>query len=265
MTEESNNDAKTALITGATVGIGYEFSKLFARDGYNLVLVARDEQRLGQRKKELEDEFGIKVNVIPRDLARPEAVEEICSILKKAAIHIDALVNNAGFGALGEFSDLDLKHQLDMIQLNISALTALTGRFLADMQSRGSGQILNVASTAAFQPGPRMAVYYATKAYVLFFSEALAYECKGSGIVVTTLCPGPTATEFQERAGFGNVLLMKANLMSAEKAARIGYRGLQRGKSLVIPGIMNNLLAQGIRFFPRKLVIAIAAMLQKNR
>ena len=256
---------KTALITGATVGIGYELSKLFGKDGYHLVLVARDQGKLQERRHEFESSYGVNVKTIAIDLADPQSVSKIESQLKKDCIHIDVLVNNAGFGAMGKFAELDLQKQLDMIQVNVKALTELTGRFLPAMLTNGNGKIMNVASTAAFQPGPLQAVYYATKAYVLLYSEALANELNGTGITVSVLCPGPTATEFQQRAGFGNVLLMKGHVMSAEKVAKIGYKHFQREKRVIIPGILNKVLAQGVRFAPRRFTTAVARFLQENR
>ncbi len=256
---------KTALITGATVGIGYELSKQFAQDGYQLVLVARNEDKLKERQQELSSAYGVSVTVIPMDLSNPEAAAQIESRLKEKNMEIEILVNNAGFGLMGKFVELDLQRQLDMIQVNVAALTELTGRFLPAMLARGSGGILNVASTAAFQAGPLQTVYYATKAYVLLFSEGLANELKGTGVRVSALCPGPTATEFQERAGFGDILLMKGMVMSAEKVAKIGYKQFQRGKRIIIPGLMNKLLAQSTRFTPRAITTAVVRFLQESR
>ncbi len=256
---------KTALITGATVGIGYELSKQFAQDGYQLVLVARNEDKLKERQQELSSAYGVSVTVIPMDLSDPEAAAQIESRLKEKNIEIEVLVNNAGFGLMGKFFELDLQRQLAMIQVNVTALTELTGRFLPGMLSRGSGGILNVASTAAFQAGPLQTVYYATKAYVLLFSEGLANELKGTGVRVSALCPGPTATEFQERAGFGDILLMKGMVMSAEKVAKIGYKHFQRGKGIIIPGLMNKLLAQSTRITPRAITTAVVRFLQESR
>jgi short-subunit dehydrogenase len=261
----STNVAKTAFITGATTGIGYELSKLFAEDQYNLVLVARNEAKLTERKAELEEQYGVLVIVIPKDLSKPEAPREIYDVLQKAGIEVDALVNNAGFGLLGKFAENDLQTELNMIQLNITSLTALTKLFLRDMLRRGRGKIMNVASTAGFVPGPLMAVYYATKAYVISFSRAIANEVNGAGLTVTAVCPGATETEFAERAGFGKMWMNKMNYMSAQKVARIGYKKFQKGKPLVITGFLNNLMIKAQIFFPRRFIIAIIHFLNKNR
>lgn len=265
MTDKNTNTPKTALITGATVGLGYEFSKLFASDGYDLVLVARNEDKLQQRKNELQKKYDVTVNAIPRDLTDPGAPKEIHNLLQKAGITIYVLVNNAGFTVFGEFARTKLTPQLDMIRLNAMALTELTWLFLDDMRKRREGKILNVSSTAGFQPGPLMAVYYATKAYVLSFSEALAAELKDSGIKVSALCPGPTKTEFQKRGGIGDIWLLKGGMMSAESVTRIGYRKFMKGKTVIVTGWLNKLAVEAVRFIPRKLVTAIAHALQKRR
>ncbi len=265
MNQQNSVSSKTALITGATVGIGYELAKLFAGDNYNLVLIARNEKILNERKHELEKAFDINVTVIPKDLGNPGAADDIYKQLAAENIAIDTLINNAGFGLLGDFSALDYQQQMDMINLNITALTALCKLFLKDMIQRDQGNIMNVASTAAFQPGPSMAVYYASKAYVLHFTEALAYELKNTHIHVNVLCPGPTDTEFHKRAGVKNTLLMKGQVMSAAAVAKVGYQGLKRGKTIIIPGFMNKLLAYSVRFTPRKIIVAIVGWLQQNR
>lgn len=177
---------KTALITGANSGLGYEFVKLFAKDGYNLVIIARNKQKMEQMKKFFQS---INVTVIAKDLSAPNAVKEVIEEVEKQGITIDVLINNAGFGLLGNFDELDIQKQVNMIQLNVTALTELTYYFLQNMKQKNEGQILNIASTAAFQPGPLMAVYYATKAYVLSFSEALVEELSESAVTVTILCP----------------------------------------------------------------------------
>ncbi|RMF59872.1 MAG: SDR family oxidoreductase [Calditrichaeota bacterium] len=255
----------TVLITGATEGIGFELSKQFAADGYHLVLLARNMERLQQRQQELQDQFQVSVDVLSMDLANPDEPEKIEKELKERQIQIDVLVNNAGFGQLGKFHEIDLKTWLEMIQVNISALTELTWRLLPGMLARGEGKILNVASTAAFQPGPLQSVYYASKAYVLLFSEGIANELKGSGVQVSVLCPGPTSTRFQERAGMGNIWLMKGWVMSAEKVAIIGYRNFKKGKRVIIPGIINKLIVQSNRLSPRAFSTAVVRMLQEQR
>ena len=256
---------QTVLITGATEGIGFELSKLFARDGYDLVLVARNETRLKERKYTLEKDYGAAVAIIPMDLSKQGAAKKLYEKTKEHEIQVDVLVNNAGYGLLGEFADLPLKDQLNMVQLNVVALTTLTHLYLNEMLKNGKGRILNVASTAGFVAGPLMAVYYATKAFVLSFTEAIAMENQDKGIVISALCPGPTPTKFQERAGFGENLLMKMNVLSAEKVAQIGYHKFNKGKRVIVPGVMNILTVMAIKFFPRKMVQKVVYLLQKNR
>ncbi|MCD4693386.1 MAG: SDR family oxidoreductase [Calditrichales bacterium] len=259
---------KTALITGASTGIGYELTKLFAKDGYDLVLTARNEQRLNQIKKELSLDYDIDIKIIAKDLSLSNAPQEIYEELQKAEITIDVLVNNAGFGLHGLFAASDLKAGLEMMQLNMVSLTHLTRLFLDGMIQRESGRILNVASTAAFQPGPLMAVYYATKAYVLSFSEALGNELKNSGISVTALCPGPTITEFQNRAGIGNSKLFKGNAvatMDAISVARKGYQALMKGKAVIIPGFINKAMSKSVRFMPRCMVLKTVRWIMEKR
>jgi uncharacterized protein len=228
------------LITGASQGIGYEFTKLFATDGYPLVLVARDEARLKQIADDLSARHGIKVKVLPRDLSLPAAADEIFAELQREQIHVGILVNNAGFGFQGAFVDLDLQKQSDLVQVNITALAQLTHLFVKPMLARREGCILNVASTAAFMPGPFMAMYYASKAFVCSFSLALAEELAGSGVTVTTVCPGLTRSQFQARAGLKRTEGFP--MMEADQVARIGYHGLMRGKRLVVTGWVNRLV-----------------------
>jgi len=249
----------TALITGASGGIGYELAKLFAQDHHNLVLVARSGDKLAQIADRLQGDFGIVVRSIPIDLTAAPAPQFLFDQLQRERLAIDFLVNNAGYGIRGEFAQIPLEESLGQIQLNVTALTALTRLFLPPMLERHSGRILNVASTAGFQPGPQMAVYYATKAYVISFSEALADELKGSGVTVTCLCPGATDTGFQKRAATEKSLLFKRlKPMDAATVARDGYRALISGKTLAISGFRNWLVAESVRFAPRKLVMAIS-------
>ncbi len=256
---------KTALITGASGGIGLELALLFAEDGYDLVLVARSEAKLAALAGKLEGQYGISVRTVLRDLSQPEAPDDVHAGLARESVNVDVLVNNAGFGVRGPFGEMSLASALEMMQLNMIALTHLTGLFLKDMLGRGEGKILNVASTAGFQPGPFMAVYYATKAYVLSFSEALANELGGSGVTVTALCPGPTETGFAERAGLEESLLFRGATMDAPAVARIGYRALMQGKALVIPGLRNRILAFSVRLAPRRVVAGITRRLQEVR
>jgi len=249
------------LMTGASSGIGYELAKRFARDGHSLVLVARSAARLEEMAKELKT----SVTPIAKDLSRPGSAAALFSELRTRSIEIEILVNCAGFGASGLFAQTDLDVEREMMQLNMISLTELTKLALPDMIRRRSGRILNVASTAAFQPGPRMAVYYASKSYVLSFSEALANELAGTGVTVTTLCPGPTHTGFGKRAGIDGANVFRAGVMSAAAVADAGYRGLMQGKGLVIPGLRNTLLAASVRFGPRKLVTAITRWMNEER
>jgi uncharacterized protein len=245
------------LITGASGGIGYELAKLFARDHHDLVLASRSGDKLAQIAAELQSP-GITVRTIALDLAAPPAPKVLFDQLQREGITIDILINNAGFGIFGEFARMPENEILGQISLNITALTELTRLFLPSMIKRGSGRIMNVASTAGFQPGPLMAVYYATKAYVISFSEAIANELQDSGITVTCFCPGATHTGFAQRAGIEKSRLFKSVGASAEKVALDGYRAVMEGRSLVISGTHNWLVANATRFAPRKMVTAVS-------
>ncbi len=240
---------ETALITGASSGIGWELSKLCAEDGMDVVLVARNGERLKELAEDLVEQCDISAKVVAGDLTEPGVSDAIFEEL--SGTPVDVLINNAGYGSQGPFSETDRDLQLNMVRLNILALTHLTHLFLPDMLRRGTGRILNIASTAAFQPGPLMAVYYATKSYVLSFSEALAEEVRGSGVTVTVLCPGPTATEFQARAKIENSRLRRIGMMDASRVAKQGFRGMKKGRAVVVNGWMNWCLVQSIRFSPR--------------
>jgi hypothetical protein len=253
------------LITGASSGIGLEFAKIFAKEGHNLVLVARSEETLKALKTQLEEEYDVKVKVIIKDLKYYSAPQEIYDEVKNNKININILVNNAGFGTRGRFSETDLEIELEMIQVNITALTHLTKLFLKDMIENNNGRVLNVASTAAFQPGPLMAVYYATKAYVLSFSEALAEELRDTKIKVTTLCPGPTMTNFAKVANSSDVKLFNKNIPTGKEVAEYGYYSLINEKRVAIHGFKNKLLAQGTKFIPRKTVTRMVRKLQEDR
>jgi short-subunit dehydrogenase len=251
--------AQTALITGASVGIGLELARLLAAGGHNLVLVSRDEPKLQKIAVELRATGAPEVRAIPADLSKPGAAEQL------AGLEIDILINNAGFGVHGRVCDADLQKQLDLIQVNVAALTHLTGLFLPGMIQRRRGKIMNVASVAAFVPGPFMAAYYASKAFVLSFSLALSEECRGSGVTVTAVCPGPTQTEFFSRAGINDAPLMRGQMMSAKDVSLIGYRAMQRGKPLVVTGLMNKFLAQSTRLAPRMLAAKVAGNRNRGR
>jgi short-subunit dehydrogenase len=238
------------LVTGASGGIGLELARVFAGHGYNLVLTARRAAKLNEAAKELR-ELGITVDVVPADLARAEAPGEIFRALQERGIKINVLVNNAGFATYGLFAETELQDELDLITVNISALTQLTKLFLPSLIEQRDGYVMNVASTAAFQPGPFMAVYYASKAYVLSFSEALANELEGTGVGVTALCPGLTESGFQERAKMHSSRLAKGPLMDARTVAEAGYAAMVKGETIVIPGRPARMFARLVRFLPR--------------
>lgn len=258
-------DRKTALITGASFGIGLELARIFAREGYDLILVARTADKLRQLASELEKAHGSRSLVLATDLTEPGAPAYILDQTSKAGIPVEVLVNNAGFGQYGLFAENDLEECLRQIQLNVTTLTHLTRLYLPQMLERNSGHILNLASTAAFQPGPLMAVYFATKAYVLHLSEALSNELQGTGVTVTCLCPGATATEFHKRANATGMNLLRMGSMDARTVAEDGYRAMMAGKPVVISGLKNWLVAQSVRFSPRRLVTAIARKTQESR
>ena len=260
-----NTSTRTALITGASSGIGLELARKFAADRYDLVLVARNRARLMELGTEFQKTYGVNVRISPKDLAHVKGPQELFEDLTEAGVNIHTLVNNAGFGHYGEFATSQLEDELEMMQLNMVALTYLTKLFLPQI-IREKGAVLNVASTAAFQPGPLMAVYYATKAYVLSFSEALAEELASQGVKVSVLCPGPVPTGFQERADLhGSPLLKSPGVLDAAKVAEIGYRGLQEGKRVVIAGKLNKIGVQMLRVSPRNLVTKVARKIQEKK
>jgi short-subunit dehydrogenase len=266
MNTTDTTQKRTALITGASGGIGLELAKLFARDAYNLVLVARNADKLAQVKTELEKRRGVTVRTIARDLSDPTSPHDIFTELDTTGVQIDALVNNAGYALFGPFAEAAEQEVLDMLQVNIMALTHLTRLFLPSMLARGQGRILNLGSTAAFLPGPLMAIYYASKAYVLSFSEAIAEEVKGTGVTVTVLCPGSTETGFQKRANMENSrLVANRRLPDAASVARAGYKAMIQGKTLEVPGLGNNMVPLMARLAPRRLVPAIVKRSQERR
>jgi uncharacterized protein len=249
-----------ALVTGASAGIGLELARILAREGHDLVLVARRESTLKELAGELKDRYGAASTVVAADLAEAGAGERIEQAIGDATI--DVLVNNAGFGGVGAFTHREHDADMRMVAVNVAALTDLTKRFLPGMVARGRGRVLNVASTAAFQPGPFMAVYYATKAYVLSLSQALAEETRGTGVTVTCLCPGVTETEFHGVAGTDAQPLTSGALsMSATSVAEAGYRAMMRGKLVEIPGLHNKFGAQSIRIAPRSVVLKVVRRL----
>lgn len=254
----------TALITGASSGIGAALARVFGMHGHDLVLVARNEARLNELGMRLREEYNVSVVIIPKDLARETSPQEILDDVQTREIGIDTLVNNAGMIVYGNFSENDYRDELQMIRVNLLALTELTKLFLPGMIRRGKGSVLNLGSNGSFAPSPLNAVYSATKAYVLSFSEAIAEELAGTGVTVTTLCPGATRSELQARAGMDDVRLIQRGVMEADKVARIGYRGAMAGRRLIVPGWRNKLEVFLIRFLPRRVVVRFAqAMLQR--
>ena len=257
---------KTVLITGASGGLGLAFAELFAGKGYDLVIVARSEDKLGKIRENLEKKYASSVEAIPCDLTVKDSAKSVYEKVKEKGIKIDVLVNNAGFGDFGEFVECDFEKQYEMVNLNIIALMQMTHCFLKDMKSCHSGKILNVDSIAAFQAGPLMSVYYATKAFVLSFSEALSEELKGSGVTVTALCPGPIDTGFEKRAELGKSGLFKnLKVWSADEVADYGYRAMMKGKVVTVKGGMNKLIVFSTRLAPRSLVRRSVYNIQKEK
>jgi short-subunit dehydrogenase len=251
-----------ALVTGASSGIGAELARLCAADGYGLILVARRQDLLDRLASELAASHGVKVRTIAVDLADPGAPTQIYR--ETAGETIEILVNNAGFGLRGRYDQTDWDAESRLIQVNITALAHLTKLYITDMANRGSGRVLNVGSTAAFVPGPLMAMYYSSKAFVVSFSEALANEFQGTGVSVTVLCPGPTKTEFGTAAGITDSTLFQGSAMSAEEVARIGYRAMLGGRPEVIAGARNRWMILLTRIAPRTLLAAIAKRLNSS-
>jgi short-subunit dehydrogenase len=254
----------TTLITGASGGIGLALARISAAHGDDLVLVARSADKLQTIADEFAATYKITAHVLPTDLSHAQSPQMLVDQVAAHNIQVDILINNAGFGDYGPFAAADHTKTMEMLQLNIATLTALTQLLLPGMLARRYGRIMNVASTAAFQPGPLMAVYYASKAYVLSFSEAVNEEVRGSGVSVTALCPGPTRTGFQAGAAMEQSRLLRLGLMDGEAVAQAGYRGMIAGKSVVIPGASNWLGAQLPRFSPRSLTARLVRQLQER-
>ncbi|WP_350302318.1 SDR family NAD(P)-dependent oxidoreductase [Peribacillus frigoritolerans] len=246
--------AETVLITGATKGIGYEFTKVFAEQCYNLVLVARDSVLLGQQAESLKKEYGVQVNTFAGDLSSYTTVEGLHRYLKSEGIDIDILINNAGAGGLGLMTELDIQKEMEYLQLNMISLTYLTRLIADDMVKRKQGKILNVASTAAFQPTPRMSMYGASKSYVLFFTEAIAEELKGTGVQASVLCPPSTKTPLTQGLASTRTKIFIKNLIEPQVVAKCGYEGLMKDKTVIIPGFKNKLMAKSVGLLPRKWV-----------
>jgi short-subunit dehydrogenase len=256
---------RTALITGASSGIGLELAHLFARDGFRLVLLARNRNTLRQIGDDLQNRYSVTVRIEPKDLAHPSSPAELYQELQETGVLLDVLVNNAGFGLAGPFQQTDWAREAEMMQVNIVAATQLTKLFLPQIRAR-EGKILNVASTAAFQPGPFMSVYYASKAYLLSFSEALAEELEGTGVTVTCLCPGPVKTNFQRRAYLEGTGMMNSPMMvDVREVARAGYEGMKRGRRIVIPGWKNRVGVEMLRISPRRTVTKVVRKAQEKK
>ena len=255
--------AKTALITGASGGIGYELAKVFADHDHDLIVVARSTDKLQHIHTELAHQ-DLQVHVISCDLSQSDSPQILFDRVQQQGLTVDVLVNNAGIGDYGPFAEGDWAKQSALLQLNMVTLTHLTRLFLPAMLQRGYGKILNVASTAAFQPGPFMATYYASKSYVMSFTEALAHEIKGTGVTATVLCPGPTrGTDFQTRAELGDIdLFKKFKLPNAADVAKFGYAALERNQIVAVHGIFNRLLVFSNRFMPRQTVTNAVGQLQ---
>jgi short-subunit dehydrogenase len=249
---------ETALITGASEGIGYELVKLFAQNGYNLVLVARNESKLNQISEDMRQLNNISTKVIPKDLSKDTAPYEIYDELKKDGIKVDFLINNAGYIVYGLFAETELSQELDMLQVLVGTPIVLTKLFLQDMLRGNGGKILNIGSIGSFNPGPLSAVYFAAKAFILSFSHAIAEELAGSNVTVTALCPGGTRTQFHRRGNIENLFASKYGLMSAEKVAEAGYKALMNNKRHVVPGVANKMVVFSGRFAPWPLRAKVA-------
>jgi short-subunit dehydrogenase len=252
------------LVTGASTGIGRELALIAATRACPLVLVARSEDKLNELAREVREAHGVRAEVVALDLGEPDAPAALFREMKRREVEIEVLINNAGFGSLGRFHDTPIDQQLSMLRLNVLALVHLTHLFLPAMLERRRGRILNVASTAGLQPGPWMAVYYASKASVLSFSEAIAEELRGTGVTSTALLPGPTRTEFQSRAEMTGSRLVRFGMADARSVAEAGYRGMEAGRAVVIPGISNKALSLLVRLSPRFAVRRVVSWLNRS-
>lgn len=261
----TENGKRTALVTGASAGLGKEMAGLFAKDGHDLVLVARSESKLKTLAGDLSRAHGITAHVVSADLGKDDAPAQVFEQTKRLGVAIDFLVNNAGFGTNGAFVELDLAREKEMVTVNCTALLALTHHYAAPMRERKFGRILNIASTAGFQPGPFMATYYASKAFVVSFSEALAHELQGTGVTVTCHCPGATKTEFAATAGNDkSKLFQRSGVADAKAVALHAYRAMMDGEILSVHGFMNKVGVHGLRITPRSVARGIAATLNKT-
>ena len=263
MTRTRTGEGQTALVTGASMGIGVDLAECFARDGYDVVLAARSESALRAVAERLAKQHGVKATPIAADLGVPGAGETLAAAVAAVGLQVDVLVNNAGYGIAGAFDGSDRTRQLGMIDLNDRALVELTHIYWPRMLANKRGGVLNVASTASFQPGPLMAIYYASKAFVLSFSEALWKEAEGTGVRVSCLCPGPTVSHFRETAGTGKTRLSRSGApMPSAVVAELGYQGWQANQRVVITGARNRVLARLVPFLPRRTVLGLVHNLQ---
>lgn len=260
-----NISGKTALITGASSGLGRDFAHILAEKGCNLILVARREQRLNDLRDEITGKFSLTVTVIAQDLGHVDASKKLYDIIAARKIEVDILINNAGFGLYGQFIEIPWEQQRTMLELDMLALTELTNLYAKDMLSRGSGQILFVSSIAAYQPTPTYATYAAAKSYVLHFGEALNYELRNTGVSVSVLSPGVTKTEFLQIAGQKATLYQRLVMMESRPVAEIGIRAMLKGKPSVLPGLINKLTAFSVRLVPRRILAATANLLMAQR
>jgi short-subunit dehydrogenase len=257
---------QTALVTGASGGIGVDLAECFARDGYDLILTARSEEALKSVGNRLSNSFGVKATAVANDLGAMGGGRTLADKIKDLGLNVDVVVNNAGFGHAGALASAPLEATLGMVDLNVRSLVELTHIYWDGMLTRGRGGVMNVASTAAFQPGPLMAVYYASKAFVLSFSEALWEEARGTGVHVSCLCPGPTASGFRERAGTGKTRLADASaVMPSMPVAEEGYRGWRKNKRVLITGLQNRIGARASRILPRSMILRLVRNLQSPR
>jgi len=256
---------RTALITGTTSGIGYELSRIFARNGFNLVLVSRDEKKLRAQKEALQSENRVAVHIIAKDLSDPHAPTEIIGEVRLQGLHVDILVNNAGFNESGPFLHTSLDRELAMLQVHVTALTHMTKLFLPGMIKRGFGKILNVGSTGSFTPCALDAVYCATKAYVLSFSNAIRAELSSAGVSVSTLCPGATNTEFARKANMESTKLFKGIVMEPKKVAETAFQGLMKNKKVIVPGFANKMLVASVPFTPGIMLDRVSLFLLKKK
>lgn len=256
---------KVALVTGASAGLGEQFAQRFAQDGHDVILVARRAPKLEALAAKLEKEHGVKAHVLPADLSRPEAPQQLFEEVRQRGLEVEFLVNNAGFGSAGPFLEQELGREVEMVEVNCTALLKLTHLFARPMRERGSGRILNVASTAGFQPGPYMATYFATKAFVVSFTEALAHELKSTGVKVTCYCPGATHTEFASRAGNDQSrLFQRPGVAKAPDVVAHAYGAMMKGRVLAVHGLLNWIAMQSLRFSPRSTVRALTATLNQK-